>query len=353
MLKSYKKKYDAAIKKADDAYASKDWKNSLANYEEAYAVKDEAYAKERIAAVKGKITENADADAKEKLFNDLVAEGDELSGTKKYLEAIKKYSEAIKMKPNVSVSKKIADIEAILKEESANDEVLQKYLVKIKEADDAFNTDKWKSAKTLYADAIDIKGDEEYPKNQIAEIERKMKEESDNEVEKQYQKILTVAQTKMDAEDFDKAIELYTRAKDMKPSDPLPQQKIDEINEILKQKEALLEDKEAFEKKYKELIAAADIDVTSENYLEAIKKYKEALTMKPTDAYPKDKITALNKILGEKDADAALGAKYKEAVKKADDLFTAESYLEAKSAYQDALDIKGGGTVSEIANNKM
>ena len=334
------KNYDAAIKKADDAFNAKDWENALASYEKAFAIKEETYAKDRIATVKGKIAENADAEAKEKLFNDLVAEGDQLGGSKKYDEAIKKYSEAIKIRPDVSVSKKISDLEQQKKADAANNDLSAKYLAKIKEADAAFNSASWESAKTLYNDAITIKSDEEYPKNQLIEIENKMKQESENEIEGQYQKILTVAQSKMDAEDYDKAIELYNRAKDMKPSDPLPQQKIDEINEIIRQKEAELADKEAFDKKYKELIAGGDADLSNKAYQDAINKYSEALKMKPTESYPKTKIAEIEKILSEKDADAALDAKYKAAIKIADGLFDTKNYNEAKSAYQDALDIK-------------
>ncbi len=333
-------KYDAAIKKADDAYNGKNWEEALKNYEEAYAVKDESYAKERIAAVKEKIAAEADAEAQAKQFSDLVADGDQLAADKKYNEAIKKYSEAIKIKPDPAVSKKIVDFEELIKKEGENNAVLAQYQAKIKEADAAFNSSSWESAKTLYADAIDIKSDEEYPKNQLAEIERKMKEESENEVEKQYQKILTVAQKKMTEEDYDKAIELYTRAKDMKPSDPLPQQKIDEIEAIKKQKADELANKEAFEQKYKDLIAAADGDFASQSYDDAIAKYKEALTMKPAESYPQTKLDEINNILNSQSAEAELEAKYKAALKKADDLYASDNFMEAKTAYQDALDIK-------------
>lgn len=333
-------KYDAAIKKADAAYTAKSWEEALKNYEEAFAIKDEDYAKQRIASVKEKIAAEADAEAQAKQFTDLVADGDRLSGEKKYNEAIKKYSEAIKIKPDPNVSKKIIDLEELIKKEGEQNALSGKYQAKIKEADAAFNSSSWESAKTLYADAIDIKSDEEYPKNQLAEIDRIMKEESENEIEKQYQKILSVAQTKMDTEDYDKAIELYTRAKDMKPSDPLPQQKIDEIAKIKKQKEDELANKEAFEKKYKDLIASADGSLGSKSYEDALAKYKEALTMKPAETYPKDKIAEINNILGAQSAEAELDAKYKAALKKADDLFASDDFMEAKSAYQNALDIK-------------
>ena len=58
-----------------------------------------------------------------------------------------------------------------------------------------------------------LKVEEQYPKSQITKCDQKLKDQSNDEIEKQYQKILTVAQKKMDAEDFDKALELFNRAK--------------------------------------------------------------------------------------------------------------------------------------------
>jgi len=333
-------KYDAAIKAANDAYSSEDYKTALSKYEEAYAIKDEKEAKDGIDKAKAKIAELADANAKEQQFKDLVAAGDELAGKNEYDAAIQKYQEAIKVKPDPSVSKKILDLEAKIKEGNANNALLSEYRAKIKEADDAFNASNWEEAKTLYKAAIDIKGDEQYPKDQLDEIDRKMKEESENEIEKQYQKILSVAQSKMDAEDYDKALELYNRAKDMKPSDPLPQQKIDEINAIKEAKEKELADKEAFEKKYRELIQAADRSFDNGDYSEALADYKEALTMKPTESHPKSRIEEIDALLAKLGADAEKEEKYKAALAKADKLFDSKDYLEAKAAYEEALDIK-------------
>lgn len=333
-------KYDAALKAANDAFSSEDYESALSKYEEAYAIKDEKEAKDGIDKAKAKLAEIADAQAKEQLFKDLVAAGDELAGKKEYDAAIQKYQEAIKAKPDPAVSKKIVDLEAKIREENENNALLGEYRAKIKEADDAFNASNWEEAKTLYKAAIDLKGDEQYPKDQLDEIDRKMKEESENEIEKQYQKILSVAQTKMDAEDYDKALELFNRAKDMKPSDPLPQQKIDEINAIKEAKERELADKEAFEKKYRELITSADRSFDNGDYDKALIDYKEALTMKPAETHPKSRIDEIDAILAKLGADAEREQKYKEAIEKADGLFNSEDFLAAKSAYEDALDIK-------------
>jgi len=334
-------KYDAAMKAADEAFSTQKYEEALSKYQDAFAIKEEADAKNGIDKAKAKLAELADADAKEKEFNDLIAAGDAAFGSKDYDAALNKYRAAIKVKPDPSVSKKILDIEALVKAESENNELLGKYRAKLKEADDAFNNSSWESAKTLYADAIDIKGDEQYPKDQLDEIEKKMQEESQNEVEKQYQKILSVAQTKMDAEDYDKAIELFKRAQGMKPSDPLPQQKIDEINAIKAAKEAELADKEAFEKKFKDLVAKADGEFNSKDYDGALGDYKEALTMKPDDTHVKQRIQEINDIRNQADANAELDQKYQAAIDKADGLFKSESYEEAKAAYEEALDIKG------------
>ncbi|MEO9532737.1 MAG: hypothetical protein ABJG68_17080 [Crocinitomicaceae bacterium] len=334
------KKYDAAMKEANDAFAADEYEKALAKYEEAYATKEEADAKNGIDKSKAKIAELKGAEELEQKIKDFIAAGDDAAGKDEYDKAIKNYSEAIKLRPDPSLSKKILDLEQKKKEAIENDAVLGQYLAKIKEADEAFNSSSWESAKSLYKEAIDIKGDEQYPKDQLDEIDRKMKEESENEIEKQYQKILSVAQTKMDAEDYDKAIELYNRAKDMKPSDPLPQEQIDKINAIKAAKEKELADKEAFEKKYKDLIAKADKGFDAKEYEAALKDYKEAINMKPNESHPKSRITEIEGLLAQNNAVDETEEKYLAAIKKADGLFDDGSYQEAKDAYLKALDIK-------------
>lgn len=334
-------KYDAAIKQADDAFNGSNWEEAISKYEEALGLKpDEKYPNERIEKAKQKMTDDAAEKELIEKFNALVAEGDQLAGQMEYDQAIGKYKEAIALKPDQTVSQKILDLEEKKKEEEANKALIEKYKAKLAEADEAFKQRNWDSAKELYADALDIKGDEDYPKKQLDEIDRLMKEESEQEVEAQYQKIITKADGLRDDEKFEDAISYYERAKNIKKSDPYPQEQIDKINALIEQRKQDQADKDALEKKYKDLIASADQAFGTKNYQDALGKYKEALGIKPDESYPKEKISEIEGLLAQQDQDAALEAKYKAAIEKADKLFADGNYIEAKPAYQDALDIK-------------
>ncbi|MCB9224916.1 MAG: hypothetical protein H6582_12100 [Crocinitomicaceae bacterium] len=337
-----KSKYDAAIKAADDAYNGQKWENALAKYEEASSLMpNESYPKERIAKIKEKMASDAEQAEKDKQFKELVAGGEELANKKDYTGAIKKYQEAIKIKPDVEISKRILDLEEKKKNEESQQALIEQYKKKIEEADNAFNSNSWENAKKLYKEAIDIKGDEQYPKDRLTEIDKKMKEASDAEVDAQYQEMIKKADELRDAEKFDEAIAAYEKAKKIKTSESYPQQQIDKINEIKAQREKDQMQAEEFEKKYNDLIAQADKAYNDKDYEGALKRYKEAIAMKPNEAHPKGRIKEIEDIIAKQNADADVKAKYDAAIAKADNLFKSGSYLEAKTAYQDALDIKG------------
>lgn len=334
-------KYDAAIKSADAAFTSGKYEDAIAKYEEALKFKEMPYPNEQIAKARQKIAEMANAQEKEKLFNDYVAKGNDLASKNDFMGAIKNYEEAIKIKPDPALSQKIVDLKQKQKELDSNLAVDEQYKKKIAEADVAFKAKNWDGAIALYKDALDIKGTEQYPKDQLLEIERLMKAESENEVEAQYQKIITKADELKKAEDYDEAISYYERAKTIKKADPYPQQQIDAINEIKAQKQKELANKEEFEKQYKELIASGDKALAAKDYEGALKKYEEAIKMKPTETYPANKIAEIKAILDKLNEQAGLDTKYKAAIDKADKLFNADDFTSAKSAYQDALAIKG------------
>jgi tetratricopeptide (TPR) repeat protein len=335
-------KYDAAIKSADDLFSSDNWEDAKAKYEEASGLKpDESYPKERIAKINEKLAELADNAEKEQQFNDLVAEAEGLADKEDYAGAIKKYQEAIKIKPDPTISKRILELEELKKKNEDQAAVQEAYDKKIEEADKAFNSSDWANAKALYQEAVDIKSDEQYPKDKIAEIDKKIQEEADAAVDAEYQAMIEKADGFRDQESFDDAIASYEKAKKIKPTETYPQEQIDKINEIKAQRDKEQMQAEEFEQKYNDLIAQADEAFNTKDYSGALAKYKEAIAMKPDEAHPKGRISEIEEILAQLDADAALMEKYKSAVEAADKLFNDGSYKEAKTAYQEALDIKG------------
>lgn len=333
------KKFDEAMASADAAFNGEDWDKAIEKYNEALSYMDSQKAKDQIALAQKRKAEAADAEEKEKMFNDLVAEGDQLGGEGKYADAIRKYEEAIALKPDVKVSQKIADLKEKQKQEQADAELQAQYDAKIKEADAAFDAKNWPEAKALYNEAINIK-DETYPKDRLKEIDQRIADEKAQEADAEYKAIIDKADQLRDEEKFAEAILEYKKALVKRPGEAYPQGEIDKINELIKQREQEEANKEAQEQKYKDLIASADAAFNSKDYKTALKDYQEALKIKPSESHPTNRVNEIQKILDAQQADAELMKKFNDAMKIADDLFAAEKWMEAKSAYQDALDIK-------------
>src|SRR5690606_1668412 len=176
---------------------------------------------------------------------------------------------------------------------------------------------------------------EKYPKDQIALCNQRMQEESLSEVEEQYQKILEVAQEKMSNKDYERALELYKRARDMKPSDQLPQKKIDEITQILKDLEA----QKNLDDKYNLALGKADDLFAQGNYKTAKPAYEAALDIKSGEQYPKDQIALCNQRM-QQESQNEEEEQYKRLLEAAQKKFDEKNYVKSLEYYERAKGIR-------------
>lgn len=333
-------KYDAAIKEADALYTANDNEAALEKYTAALSIKEENYPKERISELTEKI-EAAQAEAAiEKEFNDLVTKADELYANEDYSEALTTYKNAIKVKPDPSITKKIAELNTRLAEMSQNAEKKANYDAKIAEADVAFEDKNWGGARALYQEASAILPAESYPDDQIEEIERQMAAEATAEIEKNYQKIIDKADGLRDDGELDEALSYYNRAVGLKPSDNYPKEEIDKIN-TQKQNEAnALADQKKLNEEYTALIQKGDEAFNAENWTAALEKYQKASGLKPAEVYPKDRVAEIQAKLNDADAQRLKDEEYDKFITEGDRLYDNQEYTEAKTAYTNALNVK-------------
>ena len=165
---------------------------------------------------------------------------------------------------------------------------IEKYNAAIKQADEKLKERKLDEAKSIYLQAIQLKKDETYPKQKLAEI------------------------AKLEAE-IKKAEEDKTKAN------------------------------EAQNKQYNDLIAKADKLTADKKWEDAKKKYQEALIVKPGEKYPQQKIKEIDekeKILKQQAIYEASGKKYDETIEEANKLLNAKKWEDAKKKYQEALKYK-------------
>jgi membrane protein involved in colicin uptake len=197
------KKYNAAIAKGDKAMAAKDYNAAKAAYNEALSYKEDNYPKQKIAEADKLLAQSlADAEAKKKAeeeakakaeleakYNAAIKKGDEAFSKKDWNAAKTAYNEALGLKSNekypkdqlAAIEKAIADELAAKKkaeeEAKAKAELEAKYNAAIKKGDEAFNKKDWNAAKSSYNEALGIKSNEKYPKDQLAAIEKAIADE--------------------------------------------------------------------------------------------------------------------------------------------------------------------------------
>ena len=303
-----------------------------------------------------------DAESKQLAFEKFVAEGDKNANAKIYEKAIINYEEAIKIKPDAAeVKVKLKDAQTKFNELNASKEKGEKYKKAIEEGDSFFRTEDFDKALTKYEEAIAIKSEEKYPKDQIAKtnkiLEERKKLEASN---KEFKDLVDKGDNYLKALDFVQAITNYQNALKIKPTDAEVKSKIEDA----KNKEVDNKKGEENKKKYDEAIAGADKLLKALSYKEAIEQYNIALAIKPKETYPTEKINECKAKLEELSKKEENEKKQTEQNKLFDDLIAQADGLIAKSSfeegivkYNEALKIKEGDAPTkakiEDATKKM
>ncbi len=353
-------KYKAAIAKGDAALKLKTYAAAKTAYNEALALKsNEQYPKDKIAEIDAAIAKEMGAKELEEKYKAAIVKGDAALKTKSYEDAKVGYNEALGFKPAEAYPKtKLAEIDKAIADAAAKDavdkdrlakekELAEKYLAAITKADAALTSKDYELAKTSYNEALSFKATEKYPKDKIAEINAILaKEMGAKELEKKYTDAISKGDAALTAKDYATAKTNYSAAIGLKPAEQYPKDKLAEAEKALAEI-AANKDKEAAEKakeaKYKAAIAKGDAAMTAKTYAAAKTAYNEALTVKPGEQYPTDKIAEADKLMGDVAAEkerAAVDAKYKSVIAKGDAAFKAKTYEAAKASYNEAIAIK-------------
>lgn len=388
--KAKNKQYDDLIVSADLAFKSKSYESAKTSFNSALAIKaNEKYPQDKIKeidqiladlAIKKNAEESSNLAEKQKnekyqAFIDLADKGMQ---NKSYDIAKTNYNLALGVKSSEKYPKdKLVEIENILSElakkkaseetaNAADKEKNEKYNNFILAADNDFKSTNYESAKTKYYQASAIKKDEQYPKDKLNEITKLLadlaKKNEDNklglEAEKKkkeyYNAVIAQAEGELIVKKYDEAKSKFTEASNILPDEKYPKTKIQEIDDILaklnsEKNNSLLAEKEKNDK-YNALIAQADNSLSAKDYINAKTSYKSALSFKPNEGYPKDKISEIDLILSDlakNQAELLLTNnalkqkldRYNSLLKKGDELFSKKVYKEALNSYNEAINI--------------
>ena len=329
--------YEQVIADADKLFEEESYEQAIAKYEEASEMlPDEQYPKDRISEAQTLLDEMRAEQQKEEQFTALMQEGDDAMSDENYETAVSKFEEALGIKPENedAIAKKQAAQEA-LDAQQAKQAANKEYNELVAEADGYFEQGNLEEAKKKYQAALDVKSDEQYPSDQIEEIDRQLAERAAKEEE--YSQFMEAGNTAMEEENYKLAVEKYEAALGVKPEDEEAQTKRDEANQLRQQ--ALKQ--EEVQAEYDNTITEADAARDEERFEDAIGLYEDAQSLKPDESYPQEQITAIEEIIAkrERKAEEEKQQRFDNLVAEGDALGEEEKFDDAIAKYEEALEV--------------
>ncbi|MBE9481935.1 MAG: hypothetical protein IMY69_09595 [Bacteroidetes bacterium] len=228
--KAVEEKYEKAIADADNLFVLNKYEEAKIEYQNAISLKnDEQYPINKIKKIDIILAEIAEQKILQDRFNDAIAIADSLFFLKEYELAKTKYADAGKIKPGESFpNKKINEINNILLK--IEKEKQKAYELAIVKGDNFFNEEHYEKAQIAFQTAVNIKPDEQYPKEKILKLNSIIAQ-----IQKARQQAYDIAIADADkfysSKIYDKAIQSYLIAAENKTDETYP---IDMINKITK-----------------------------------------------------------------------------------------------------------------------
>lgn len=336
--KSADENYQSLISSADKLLSEKLYPQAKEEYQKALGIKpNEQYPKSKITEIDLVLADIAKKKALDDEYTSVISNADQLLASNSLPEAKARYQQAVKMKPSESYpQEKIASIDKLLAEKAAQKALDEKYQATVKNADDLMSKKMYSPAKDAYNSALTIKPDEKYPKSKISEIEKILSDQKT--LEENYQATITRADQLLNNQDYETAKAEYNKALELKPDQKYPRTQIAEIEKILSE----IARKNALDKEYTGIISEADQLLSAKSFAESKTKYQSALKLKPGEKYPVEKITEIDNALAEIARLKSIDDRFNASLQKADGLLQQKSYDQAKAEYQQALTIKPG-----------
>lgn len=330
--------YDALILKANGQVSATNYNGAIATFNEALSLKpNETLPKTKIAELQALLNNANQAEALDEKYNNLISAAGSLESNEDYSGAITKYKEALIVKPGeILPVTKIAALQNIIDNANAGQAQLDAKYNALMTAGDKLVADKnYLDAIKKYNEALSVKPNEQEPVDKAAEAERLEKAEG-QETDAQYEKILTVAEKKIESGEYDKAVELINRAIKFKPEDSRPQGLLDRIAAIKK-----------VDTQYANLMNAGNELASKKKYQDAKIEYQKAQSVKPNESAPAVKIAEMDAFLNELSNADQKNALYTDYMNKGGLSFGTKDYQSALGYYQNALSVKSGDSAAQ------
>lgn len=290
-------------------------------------------------------------------YNVTISKGNTLLAQKNYIAAKTAFQSAQQIKPEETYpQQKIDEINRLqlLAQEQKN-EVRAKeleYTNKINSADNLLNAGQYEAAKKMYADALNVKPGENYPRLKINHINEVVQQQAlaskQHETASKYNKAIADGDGYLAINEYSLAKQSYNLASSIKAAEEYPKQKIAEIDKLIAEENNRKILEQENNKKYDEYIRLADKYYSSGELDKARDVFSKASGIKPHEIYPKERVESINELIASaREAEqrkAQFENEFNLAVTQADALLQQSDFNAAKLQYLKALRIKSNDT---------
>ncbi len=264
---------------------------------------------------------------REERFNQKLEEAGKHFLIKNYLEALKLTKQASDIIPeNKEALKQITTLEPLATKE-------RKYNNLIKNADDYYISMDFISARKEYLSATQVWPEKNYPSDMISKINDKLEGEKQF-LESNYNQYIVSGDSLFDLSEYSLALGKYNLALNLKPNESYPKSKVSDIETVFTNQRL------AAEANYSAIIASADSAFEIGSYNISKDKYETALEVKPDDSYPASQLVEISKAQELIEAQAKVDQEYNTLIQQADNLYNSANYDLAIKKYREAQTIK-------------
>jgi len=334
-LAQKEKEFSELILLADSQFENKNYEASLENYRIALGIFiDRQHPSDRIQQIDQIFKEIAAAQALDENYNKLISNADDLFASAEYPKAQTIYNEAIVLKPDEIYPKNQLDkINVIMSDMVKEVELLGVYNEHIAQADQLFNTKSYDQSKERYEKALQLRPEENYPKEQLLLIDESLKLIAEAKaIESRIDKLRAEGDNYFGNKKYTDANAAFDQILLLDPDNSHAQAKKAEIALALA---SLARENQ---QRYDEAIADAEKNVGLKEYKLAVVSYKTALGYKPDDTFANTRISQVEAIIQEELL--VLKTEYNKFITAADKSYNIKNYDNAIESYLKAENIK-------------
>ncbi len=255
------------------------------------------------------------------------------------------YTKALKLFPDKSYPKsQIKELKKLIKNELSLNEA---YENAIEKADKYYENSEYLKAEDYYEKALLYKENELYPVNRISDIDS-INTQLYLAKKKAYDNEIANANSYIKTKEYKKARNSLEKAIEILPDEQSAKSKLEEVINMEAIYYAAINKKNDAE--YFSICKRADSCYANNKYYEAKKLYEKCLSLKPEEKYPAKKIDEIEKHLNrqedlankEKEKRERENKEYQLFINEGDEEFKALNYESAKEEYENAQKIKPG-----------